>query len=508
MDELMFADEGESEVEGIAGPPWKILIVDDEEGIHEVTTLTLKRFEFDGRPLLFLHAYSAKEALSILRDHDDVALILLDVVMESEQAGLELVRTVRREMENLAVRIVLRTGQPGMAPEQKVICKYDINDYKSKSELTSGKLTTLLYSTLRAYRDIITLQKSKKGLEKLIVASRGISSRGALAHFIGVTMQQMVTLLNLDDTSVFSCETKAFALKDTYIDVYSPDAALATVERVKLDALPADKIGIIREALGKRANVFHGNRLLMYCANREQTILFFAQIGYPLSELDIHLLNIFTENLIVILENIHLNELITGSQKEIIYLLGEVVESRSNETGYHIKRVAHYSELMATLVGLSAEEAELIKTASPMHDIGKIAISDAILTKPGKLDPDEWREMQTHSRRGHDILSGSNLMVMKISAVIALSHHEKWDGTGYPDGLKGEEIHIYGRITALADAFDALGSDRCYKKAWPLDKILALIKEERGRHFDPRLVDLFLKNIDAFLAIRDSISEA
>lgn len=506
MDELLFADEEESLVEEAVVPPWNILIVDDEEGIHEVTTLILKRFEFVGRSLHFLHAYSAKEALELLGRHDDIALILLDVVMESEQAGLDMIRVVRNEMRNLAVRIVLRTGQPGMAPEQKVICKYDINDYKSKSELTAGKLTTLLYSTLRAYRDIITLQKSKRGLEKLIVASRGISSRGALGHFINVTMQQMVTLLNLDDTSLFTCETKAFALKETYIDVYSPDGGLGGVERIKLNALPGGKKEILQEAINKRTNIFHANRLVMYCSNRDITILFFAQINLPLSELDINLLNIFTENLIVILENIHLNELITGSQKEIIYRLGEVVESRSSETGYHIKRVAHYSELLATLVGLSREEAELIKTASPMHDIGKIGISDAILTKPGKLDADEWREIQTHCQRGYDILSGSNLMVMKISAIIALSHHEKWDGTGYPRGLKGDEIHIYGRITALADVLDVLGSDRCYKKAWPLSEILALIEAERGRHFDPRLVDLFLKNLDAFLAIKESIS--
>ncbi len=155
--------------------------------------------------------------------------------------------------------------------------------------------------------------------------------------------------------------------------------------------------------------------------------MFFAQINQVLSDLDIRLLNIFTENLIVTLENIQLNETITDSQKEMVYRLGEVVESRSKETGNHVKRVAHYSEMLALLVGLDKTEAELIKTASPMHDIGKIAIPDAILTKPGKLTPGEWEIVKTHPKRGYEILEQSSLAVMNISAVIALTHHEKWD---------------------------------------------------------------------------------
>jgi response regulator RpfG family c-di-GMP phosphodiesterase len=245
----------------------------------------------------------------------------------------------------------------------------------------------------------------------------------------------------------------------------------------------------------------------MYCSNRSQIVLFFAQMNQTLSDLDIRLLNIFTENLIVTLENIQLNETIIESQKEMVYRLGEVVESRSKETGNHVKRMAHYSELLALLVGLDKTEAEMIKTASPMHDIGKIAIPDAILTKPGKLTPEEWDIVKTHPKRGFEILEQSSLVVMSISAIIALTHHEKWNGCGYPEGLKGTDIHIYGRITAIADVFDALGSERCYKDAWPLDKIIALFKSETGKHFDPLLTDLFLDNLDNFLEIRDKFAD-
>jgi response regulator RpfG family c-di-GMP phosphodiesterase len=142
--------------------------------------------------------------------------------------------------------------------------------------------------------------------------------------------------------------------------------------------------------------------------------------------------------------------------------------------------------------------------ASPMHDIGKVGIPDNILNKPGKLSEEEFEIMKTHAQLGHEMLKGSNQALLKTAAIISVEHHEKWDGSGYPRGLKGEDIHIYGRITAIADVFDALGHDRVYKKAWPLQNILDLFKEGRAKHFDPNLVDLFFDHLDDFLAIKES----
>jgi response regulator RpfG family c-di-GMP phosphodiesterase len=142
-----------------------------------------------------------------------------------------------------------------------------------------------------------------------------------------------------------------------------------------------------------------------------------------------------------------------------------------------------------------------------MHDIGKVGIPDSILNKPGRHTPEEWEIMKTHAQIGHDMLAGSHRPILRAAATVAISHHEKWDGSGYPGGHKGENIHIYGRITALADVFDALGSDRCYKEAWPLDRILEFLKRESGRHFEPRLVDLLLANLPEFLAVRDALRD-
>lgn len=202
-------------------------------------------------------------------------------------------------------------------------------------------------------------------------------------------------------------------------------------------------------------------------------------------------------------EVIELHQELLETQKEIVYAMGEIGETRSKETGDHVRRVAEYSELLAVLTGIDKTEAELIKFASPMHDIGKIGIPDAILKKPGKLSNDEFEIMKTHAEIGFNLLNHSTRPVLKTAAIIAYQHHEKWNGTGYPQQLAGENIHLYGRITAVADVFDALNSARVYKEAWPLEKVLLLFKEQRGNHFDPSLVDLLLNNLPKFLKIRE-----
>lgn len=205
--------------------------------------------------------------------------------------------------------------------------------------------------------------------------------------------------------------------------------------------------------------------------------------------------------------DITVNKEIELIQKEIIFTMGTIGESRSKETGNHVKRVALYSELLARYSGLDEEEVSLIAQASPMHDIGKVAISDNILKKPDKLNTEEFSTMKKHAQIGYEMFKNSNRPLLQTAAIISYTHHEKWDGTGYPRNLKGEEIHIYGRITAIADVFDALGSDRCYKKAWKDEDIFKLLKDEKGKHFDPKLIDLFFENIDKFKEIRDKYKD-
>jgi HD-GYP domain-containing protein (c-di-GMP phosphodiesterase class II)/ribonuclease BN (tRNA processing enzyme) len=203
-----------------------------------------------------------------------------------------------------------------------------------------------------------------------------------------------------------------------------------------------------------------------------------------------------------------LEEEIEETQKELIFTMGAIGESRSKETGNHVKRVAEYSKILALASGMDEKEAELLKQASPMHDIGKIAIPDAILKKPCAFDKHEHQIMKRHAELGYQMIKSSKRPLLQAAAIVAHEHHEKWDGSGYPRKLAGEEIHIYGRITALADVFDALGSNRVYKKAWSDEKIFELIRKERGKHFDPKLVDLFFENIDKILQVREKFKDA
>lgn len=193
------------------------------------------------------------------------------------------------------------------------------------------------------------------------------------------------------------------------------------------------------------------------------------------------------------------------TEYEISTRLGRASEFRDLETGGHIKRMSHYSELLGRLYGLSDEECELILYASPLHDIGKVGIPDSVLLKPGKFNEDEFNIMKQHSEIGAKMLESTDKFpVLQAGHIIALEHHEKYDGSGYPKGLKGKDIHLYARIVAIADVFDALGAKRCYKDAMPMDKVLQIMKESSGKHFDPELIELFFNNIDKFLNIKDT----
>jgi HD-GYP domain-containing protein (c-di-GMP phosphodiesterase class II) len=202
------------------------------------------------------------------------------------------------------------------------------------------------------------------------------------------------------------------------------------------------------------------------------------------------------------LESVLLQEEIEKTQREIIFTLAETGEMRSKETGNHVKRVAEYCRILGEGVGLSDDQTDLLKNASPMHDIGKIAIPDAILLKEGPLTDDEREVIKTHTTLGYEMLCHSERELLRAAAVVAQQHHERWDGKGYPNSTAGEDIHVFGRITAIADVFDALSSDRVYKKAWPDEKIDNLFREERGAQFDPALIDVYFQEKERLKEIR------
>ncbi len=201
-------------------------------------------------------------------------------------------------------------------------------------------------------------------------------------------------------------------------------------------------------------------------------------------------------------------EEVVQTRLEIVRCLGKAAEYKDNETGAHVLRMSHYSRIVALALGLSDAHADLLLHAAPMHDIGKIGIPDSILCKPGRLTEQEWEIMRQHTVIGAQILGNHPSGLLRLAATIALCHHEKWDGSGYPRGLAGEDIPLEARIVAIADVFDALTSVRPYKRAWSVDDAVELIRSESGGHFDPRVVEAFLESLPEILQIKECWQDA
>lgn len=481
---------------------WKVLIVDDEESVHTITKTVLHDLRFEEKAIEFLSAFSAKEAREVLESNSDIALILLDVVMEDDDAGLELSEYVREVLDNHEIRIVLRTGQPGQAPEREVIAEYDINDYKEKTELTADKLYTTVIASIRNYRDLLLIESKRKiieqnklGLQQIINSSASLFEMHSLKEFSHGVLLQLISILKMKNNSLYI--TKELREGKIYGN-WEILAATGDFEHLEGEKkIPKEIFKYVQDSIKQKRSLFVDDVYIGYFESHLGHInMLYLDGCHELVEHDRQLIEIFSSNVSIAFENIYLDNEIIETQRDVINTLGEVVESRSPETANHVKRVAEYSYLLANKCGLSKSQAERIKGASPLHDIGKIGIRDSILLKSGRLDDDEFEIMKHHAKIGYDILKRSTRHVMKTASVIAFQHHEKFNGKGYPQGLVGEQIDISARIVAIADVFDAISQRRCYKEAWSFDNSIKLLVDEKGKHFDPRLIDLFVADLD------------
>lgn len=474
---------------------WKILIVDDEREVHAITQLVLRDYRFDNKSLEILNAYSAEEAKQILSEHKDISVIFLDVVMETENAGLHLVQWIREDISNHHTRIILRTGQPGLAPEKEIITHYDINDYKEKTELTDIKMTTSLTVAIRGYRDLMLIEKSKQSLEKIIQTSSSLFQKSTFEGLLRHVLGNFISLIAGEDKNI---DAMALNYRDGEFYIVASGGAYLDKKGMILSDLEKDPVSeLLIESYKNKKSIYKDLHYVGFFEPEEnQYTLLYIALPQKINQVEKELIEVFAGNIAVALVNHLLNKRFESTQREMIYTLGEVVESRSKETGNHVRRVAALSALLAEKLELSDKEIAFIRLAAPLHDVGKIGIPDDILNKPGSLTEAERGQMQKHAKIGYDILKSNSKGALKLAAQIALTHHENWDGTGYPKGLKAEDIPLEGRIVGLADVFDALSSDRIYKKAWERDKVLSFIKENRGLKFEPAIVDKFFESLD------------
>ncbi|MEO7013440.1 MAG: DUF3369 domain-containing protein, partial [Dokdonella sp.] len=420
------------------------------------------------------------------------------------------VRTIRGKLDNQFVRIVLRTGQPGQAPEHEVVAAYDINDYKEKTELTAQKLSTTLYAALRAYRDMRTIEASRRGLEFVIKASSEVFSHHQPQHFASMVLDKLSELIGVE-AGVLCCRIpRPNGEQPEHFEVAAASGEytryLAGNAKEKLPALMVQSLQL---ALTEKRHVFSGDHYVLHFSDSDAAeALMFVGESHRLDEHAQRLMQVFCSNVAIAYENLHLNQELFDSQLDMVYLLAGAAESRSRETANHVRRVGIIAALLGRLHGLDEATCEMLNYAAPLHDIGKIGIPDAILNKPGSHTPEETVIMRTHAELGAKLLAGSRRRVFKLAGEIALTHHENFDGSGYPNGLTGLDIPIAGRITALADVFDALGSRRCYKEAWADEAIHEFIHAQRGIKFDPALTDLLFQNWEQIAALRKQLPDS
>ena len=493
------------------GSPWLILIIDDDIDVHPLTELIFRSYTFENRSIRFISGLSGADAKRLIRDFPQTAAILLDVVMETEDAGLEVVRYIREELGNQFVRIILRTGQPGQAPEARVIGEYDINDYLGKASLSQQNLISSVTTSLRSYRDLRTIETTRTGLNKIILGAANFFEYRSLGELASGILMQLSAIINHGDDVTTKNKHSCFAAtnKKGQLKIYAAYGELEhCIGRPVDEVVELEVLDLINQTQESKESLFHNHHYIgFFVTRRGFQSLIYLRGSRLLDQIDKDLINVFSVNIASAFENLFLTRETINTQKSVTFTLGEVIEARSGDTGQHVRRVAESSRKLAMLAGLPTESVELLWLASPMHDLGKIGVPDHILNKPGQLTPEERKVVQTHTNIGNAILGKSDQEVIRAGAIIAYQHHERWDGKGYPQGLSGEAIHIFARITAIVDVFDALAHKRSYKDAWPLDRILRLIREGKATQFDPNLSDLFLENVDEFVEIQSCFTD-
>ncbi len=509
----LFADE-KNEALSDKKDSWKILIVDDEEEIHSVTKLVLSHVTFEGKGMSFLSAYTGEEALHLIKENPDVAIILLDVVMENEDAGLKVVKEIRNVINNKFVRIILRTGQPGQAPEEDIVIHYDINDYKTKEELTARKLFTTVIQSIRAYKDMLRIDQSRKGLRQIIESSASLFELHSMEKLVSGALIQLISLLSLNADSLF-CRISGFfssgsGTENDYAIVSGTGKFEKQVNQQVKNVVPKEILEIIKNAYTKKENIYTDRFAIVFFITKNSSDSFIYLENYRMFDDDQkEIIGVFCKNASIAFDRVYTYEQVHIAQEAALKTLSNLAEFNDEYNSAHLQRVRNLSMKTAQKLyeqgkfkdEIDANFVQQISIASILHDVGKIGVPEKILLKPEKLTKEEYEEIKKHTILGSRILGAAangveGVTYLKTAVEIAIGHHEKHNGRGYPKGLAGDEIPVAAKIVAVVDVYDALSARRPYKDAWPQQNAIEIIKEESGSQFDPVVVQAFLEIVD------------
>jgi response regulator RpfG family c-di-GMP phosphodiesterase len=394
--------------EGPRVKPWKVLVVDDEPDVRRLTTLNLLGFTFAGRPLELIEACSSMEAKQRLAEHPDCALAIIDVVMETDDAGLRLVEYIRKDLKNGMIRLVIRTGQPGVAPERYVIDNYDIDDYKDKTELTVQRLYTTVRTSIKGFRDLQAIELNRYGLSLILDVTPDLYNlhQDKLEDYFQGVLVQLIGICNLGHSGMIaSIDGLVATLEGESIRVQagtgefdaSPSAMGRRQEIVKLCTEVVLKHGMPE---GLR----NGALVVPLQVNNQVLGFVYLETGQAISEGDRELIQIMANQCAAALDNFRLHRSLEESYNEAIDMLGHVAEFKDSATGMHIRRIQAYTERLALALGYTSTEALTYAKASRLHDVGKVGIPDHILRKPGPLTEEEFAEIQRHTLIGDAVL--------------------------------------------------------------------------------------------------------
>jgi response regulator RpfG family c-di-GMP phosphodiesterase len=486
------AADQEQDLQPAGGKPWRVLVVDDEPDIHTLTQLNLRGFSYAGRTLELLHAGSEQEARTLLQQEQDIAVALIDVVMETDNAGLQLVEHIRNDLNNRMMRLIIRTGQPGVAPERDVINNYDIDDYKDKTELTAQKLYTTVRTALKAYHDLKVIDANRRGLDLILsVTPKLYLQQQEMSVFFSGVLTQVASLCNVD-TGIMDASLNGFvATLEGTADIHAGIGEFATPQGQNR-AAEINRLCLAAVKGGSYPAGLPDDSLFVPLAFHEQTIGYIYLEGFSnLEKKDDHLVHVLANQVSGALLNQMLQNNLREANQHALHMLAVASEYKDVDTGKHIQRIHHGTTLLALACGVPPETAGQYGEASILHDLGKLGIPDAILQKPARLTPEEFDTIKQHTVLGEGII-GDNPW-FDLARQCSISHHEHWDGNGYPNRLKGEEIPLIGRIVAVIDVFDALTSKRPYKEPWDIVSAVAEIERCSGTQFDPVVVSAFLR---------------
>ncbi|RTE87422.1 MULTISPECIES: DUF3369 domain-containing protein [Gammaproteobacteria] len=487
---FLFADEAEKE-QDLPEESWKILIVDDEPEVHAVTKLALSDFQFLGRGLEFHSAHSGAEAKELIKNNPDAAIVLLDVVMETDDAGLNVARYIREELGNRYTRIILRTGQPGQAPERTVIVNYDINDYKSKTELTAQKLFTAVMSSLRSYRDIISIVHSRNGLEKIIASTNDLFALQSMEQFISGLVQQLSWLIGGARQTFYAAADETQKSSEMKVRAaYGEDADHLQGQIIK-SALPKEALVELDSVIRTHSIYYGEDFVLAYCPSQcrpQGALLCLAGLSRPLTVKEKELLQLFADNVQVALDNVIC---LQDTDQLLSELVARLMELEQESYAQHPEKQSAYVQLVAEFMKelkWSGEKAQVAGTAATLFERAEKLFALIEEQPASKVSPCQQRII-----RAIRPLQMADSKVSQV-AVRALDERlERSDGMGLPAGKLADEISDEAFVFGLARMFYEL-----VHQDLPLEDIIGRIEAERGKIYPAELCDLVKKKGQSF----------